>query len=311
MRSDPFLGFVLLTHQKPKQILRLIDRLNFMFDRPPIVCHHDFSQCSLPMDLIPRNVSFVRPHIKTAWGEWSLVKATLKGIEQLYSMHNPDWFIFLSGSDYPIKPAQKILNELKTSQFDAHISSDKLVKEEIETDKDEAFYLRYHSLTFNYPSIFHVVQSIREREWVRDKVRVKNPKYIRYVLPFSEDFRCYKGSQWFTANRKAAQYILRFDASNWRVKFFYKRVPCADESYFHTILNNADELKICTSNWRYTDWTGMKSHPRELDLNDLPKMIESDNHFARKFNLQKNPEVLNRLDEIIEYKTETQDKRVD
>ena len=59
---DNLLGFVILTHDNPPQILRLINRLVSMFDNPPIVCHHDFSKCDLDTNLFPPNVSFVLPH---------------------------------------------------------------------------------------------------------------------------------------------------------------------------------------------------------------------------------------------------------
>jgi len=302
MSSNPLLGFVLLTHQNPKQIIRLIDRLNFMFDQPPIVCHHDFGQCKLPLSSVPQNVSFVSPHVKTEWGKWSLVEATLKAIKQLYLAHDPDWFILLSGTDYPIKPGREILSDLRKTKFDAHISSKKLVREEIDNPLDAGHFVRYNSFVFEYPSIFHLVQSIRRRKWVTDRVRVKNPKFIRYLIPFSNDFKCYRGSQWFTASRKAANYILDFDASSKWVKNFYKRVDCPDESYFHIILNNDSDMKISTENWRYEDWAGMNAHPKELGAEDLKKMIESNCHFARKFNLRKKPDVLDRIDEIIGFK---------
>lgn len=302
MRAGSFLGFILLTHENPKQILRLIDRLNVMFDDPPVVCHHDFSKCSLPFESIPRNVTFVKPHVKTAWGEWSLVEATLKSIKQLYAMHNPDWFMLLSGADYPIKPAGTILDDLKKSKFDAHLSAKKLVKGELKTAKDYEMYQRYRSLIFKYPSIVHFVQSIRERKWVTDNIRVKKPIYTRYFIPFSNDFICYKGSQWFAASRKASEYILKFDESNTKIRNYYKKVTCPDESYFHSILMNSEEINVSNMNWRYIDWSENKPHPKQLKMDDLAKLLESTDHFARKFNLQNNPDVLDRLDEIIGFK---------
>ena len=65
------IGFILLTHRNPEQIYRLIAHLNRMFNYPTIVCHHDFSKCDLSVDTLPKNISFVRPHIETAWGEFS------------------------------------------------------------------------------------------------------------------------------------------------------------------------------------------------------------------------------------------------
>lgn len=303
MSSQPFLGFVLLTHKKPDQIIRLIDRLNFMFGNPPIVCHHDFSQCDLPLNDIPENVTFVRPHVKTAWADWSLVEATLRALRFLYERSDrPQWFTLLSETDYPIKPSEQIIQDLKRSKFDAHISSNKLKKGELENEKEEAFYQRYHAMIFKYPSIVHLVQSVRKRKWVKENIQVKNPVYTRYFIPFSANFICYMGSQWFSANQKAVKCILDYHKQHSGLKKYYKKVHCPDESYFHTILNNSEELKISSKYWRYTDWTNQAAHPKTLVTDDLPDLVESDAHFARKFDLDEDEEVFNKLDELIGYK---------
>ncbi len=49
------IGFAILSHTEPEQLLRLVRTLNSMFGDPPIVCHHDFSQCSLHEALFPTN----------------------------------------------------------------------------------------------------------------------------------------------------------------------------------------------------------------------------------------------------------------
>ena len=41
------IGFVIVSYDKPAQLLRLVRRLMKLYNNPPIVCHHDFSQCSL------------------------------------------------------------------------------------------------------------------------------------------------------------------------------------------------------------------------------------------------------------------------
>ncbi|WP_234570873.1 beta-1,6-N-acetylglucosaminyltransferase [Rhodohalobacter sp. 614A] len=306
MSKKPFLGFVLLTHEKPAQILRLIERLNFMFDDPPIACHHDFSKCELPLDEIPQNVSFVKQYVETAWGDWSLVDATLKGIDILYSRDDaPEWFILLSGRDYPIKPADQIIKDIKDSDCDAHMSVLKLVESELESEIEKRAFKKYHKLEFRYPSLIHLLQSIRFLKWWRKDIYLKRSMFTEWVIPFSNEFNCFYGSQWFYANQKAASEILKFYKSDFRVQFYYKRVHAPDESYFHTVLGNCKELKVCNKNWRHVNWAPGSSHPIELSMDDLETLIQSDDHFARKFNMDKYPEILDRLDEHIGYVDKT------
>ena len=102
------IGFVLLTHNNPRQAHRLVTKLNSMFDDPPIAWHHDFTSCDLPSALITSNILMVTPHIRTEWGKFSLLDAMIMALQLLFSSQQPDWFVLLSGSDYPIKSASKI-----------------------------------------------------------------------------------------------------------------------------------------------------------------------------------------------------------
>ena len=54
------IGFLIVSHDKPAQLHRLIRRLMKLYNNPPIACHHDFSKCSLEGFDFPREVSFVR-----------------------------------------------------------------------------------------------------------------------------------------------------------------------------------------------------------------------------------------------------------
>lgn len=64
-----------------------------------------------------------------------------------------------------------------------------------------------------------------------------------------------------------------------------KEVP--EESIYQTVLCNAPGLRLCNGNKRYADWRlgGTIPHPTHLGLEDLPKMLESGHHFARKFSM--------------------------
>src|SRR6185312_4428849 len=120
---SPPIGFVLMVHDRLDQAARLIRKLNEMFGEPPIVCHCDLAKTHGFLADWPRNVSLVRPHVATGWGEFGIVEAAVRAIGQLYaSPQPPDWFVFLSGADYPIKPAARILSELEGGPFDAYIA---------------------------------------------------------------------------------------------------------------------------------------------------------------------------------------------
>jgi hypothetical protein len=302
MADRPLLGFVLLTHERPKQVLRLINRLNVLFDYPPISCHHDFSACDLPKEEIPGNVTFVRPHLKTAWGHWSLVEATMRAMKLLFERPDaPEWFILLSGTDYPIKPPDVIRRHYRESTGDAWMNTTRLVISGLDNELKRKAYERYRSIRLKYPSIFHFIHSVRIRRWYKADINLKRPIYNNWSIPFNEDFVCFMGDQWFSARRKAAEEILRFDSENRKVRNHYRRVQCPDESYFHTILKNSDRIKVDQGSLRYVEWVEGSSNPKWIEMEDLPKLERTSDHFARKFDMSRDSEVLDKLDEMNGY----------
>ena len=72
------IGFVILSHSRPDSLLRLVRKIEHMYHSPAIVCHHDFDQTPLAMELFPSSLMFVRPHLNTRWGHISIVWALVR-----------------------------------------------------------------------------------------------------------------------------------------------------------------------------------------------------------------------------------------
>ena len=119
--ARPPLGFVILSHSNPEQVVRLIETLNKLYGSPPIACHHDFFQSKMDRKTLPRNVKLVTPCIATGWGKFSVVEAFLAAVDVLYKESDPNWFCLLSGADYPIAKAEVVLDELEHSSCDAFL----------------------------------------------------------------------------------------------------------------------------------------------------------------------------------------------
>jgi len=283
----PSIGFILLTHRDEPQILRLVDRLNVLFGDPPIVCHHDFSQTSLNRSRFPSNVRFMQPHVQTRWGTISLVNATLRTLRLLYETSAPGWFYLLSGADYPIRDRDTILRELAASPFDAYIQLKRVDHTRVpERGGNDAgglesgsyprlAYLRYIARSIPIPSWKHP-----HRGPAAMHLHLTNPTLLRPFHPFSDNFHCYAGGQWFAANSKAAAALLAPENER-LVKYFTGRFP-PDEAVCPTILGNVPSLNVYDESKHYISWE--RGHnPRLLEERDLPAMLASRAHFARKF----------------------------
>jgi len=290
----PTVGFVLLTHDKPHQTIRLVTTLNRMFDGPPIVCHHDFSQINLDKNSLTKNVTLVQPHLHTAWGQFSLVEAMLRALQVMFETPtSPDWFILLSGADYPIKPAQQILSDLESSPFDVHIHHEPIVYNQYQSDWQKMCFYRYCVVKFGLPYIN------RRLQLTKRMMILSNPILTKPFLPFSNKLRCFAGEHWFCADRKAAQYLLKFHNEIPALAAHYRKTKNSSESYYQTVFCNAPHLKISGNNWRYVNWLIGGPHPKTLVLEDLPKMLASSAHFARKFDIDKDAGVYDALDAIV------------
>lgn len=269
------LGFVILNHDEPERLHRLVRRLTSMFDSPPIACHHDFGQC--PMEVAsgwPENVRFVRPHRATSWGTFSVVEAALDALRLLYETRTVRWFALLSGADYPIARAARILEELDAAESDAFI-------EQIRVDPASDDRCKHP-----------------QSEFIRRYFAVAGPG------PFGGALACYAGELWFTGSERAAQRLLRQDAIFESLARHCRAVPSPDETFFQSLLASDPALRISPWPRRYIDWrdawaTGA-AHPKTLTCEDLPAMKASGAHFARKFHPSVDARVLDHLDRLID-----------
>ena len=233
------IGFVILSHNNPQQLRRLVRCLQRIYDNPPIAIHHDFGQSPLCQDDFPSDVQFVTPHVKTGWGKFSLVVAALRAIELLYQNATPDWFVLLSAADYPTMPAEKVLEELTSNGMDALLDYREVPKLSDSRHKFTSGFRSHSQLasilgpcnsslsypTPENPALNHFVLSNNlELAWRRYMgfyvwlpVIRSGPRIGRYMLdlpfedwrsPFAPDFKCLYGDQWFAGNREVAGILL-------------------------------------------------------------------------------------------------------
>lgn len=330
------IGFVILSHNNPQQLKRLVLCLQRIYGDPPIAVHHDFGQSSLsPRDFLG-DVRFVMPHLKTRWGKFSLVMAALRALDILYEHAEPDWFFLLSAADYPTMPADKVAAELAAGGMDALLDYREvpMLSDARHKISYKFSYSQYYaSLTSSRfepaypppenPALNHFILAKNlELAWRRYRTsnvwfpvirRDPRPRIGRFTIylpfdglrvPYRRDFKCFYGDQWFAGSRKAAQILLEpTDRHLAFRRYLRRRNDVSDECYYQTVLGNSSQLKISKQTRRFVDWTESAggtqggAHPKVLELGDLPAVISSKAYFARKFS----PEspVLDELDRLV------------
>jgi len=287
------IGFAILSHRQPNQLLRLTTTLNATFGNPPIVCHHDFSKSSVEQKLFPKNVRFVQPHTVTRWGHISVPLAALRAFRWLMDCDQPDWFVLLSGSDYPVRPAKQIKAELSGSGYDVYLDCREVLYRALPPGQTALSgfgrpewiplaYDRYFAIPlFWWPRLSRTLLLTGRFPLRKKYVFLRNPSILRWFQS-ERPSHIYGGDFWFQANRKAIDRLLNDPSMLELVQYFHNRWN-VDESLFHTFLCGQPDLRICKDHKRYEDWSADGKHPKWLEIADVPKIAASGAHFARKF----------------------------
>lgn len=283
------IGFVIITHSAPQQFIRLLRALNQLYSYPPIALHHDFGQCPAELSLTS-NIKIVYPHVATRWCTYSVVDATLRSLALLYGEgKKPDWFALLSGACYPTKHAKEVISDLVNAGHDAYIDHELIDPSCLHSEFQYECFLRYFSWQIYLPRYYRYI-----RFGPRSLAAATSPYRTNHC-------RCYAGSEWFTGNRRVAEYILSSrEKYSWLSKHLQNR-HCPDETYFHTVLCNSPHFRLSKNHHRFIDWSEGRPHPKILEAQDFSSIVSSKSHFARKF--EPNSPLIDLLDQHLGLQT--------
>jgi hypothetical protein len=232
------------------------------------------------------------------------VIAALRALELLYQNAAPDWFALLSAADYPTMPAEKVLEELASGGMDALLDYREVpnINSNLPYHTPENPALKHFESSANFALAWH--RYIGFNFWF--PIVRSGPRIGRYTVhlpfedwrsPFELQFKCFYGDHWFTGNRKVAEILLNPTDKHMQLRRHLRLRACSDECNYQTVLANTSGLKISKATRRFAEWSSGGAHPRVLGLNDLPSIISSKAHFARKF-APESP-VLDEIDKLL------------
>ena len=301
-------AYLVMAHNRPDQVLRLLHTLRAGSPQALLLLHYDSKEpLPDPARLEALGVQLVEPRVAVHWGGVPLLDAMLRGIGVALERFDFVWLSVISGQDYPLRPLCVIENELRESTYDAFVKA----------APAGSYRARYHSRFWPLPR-FHYHHRIptRLRSWLtrtrhrlnemQSLIRIEGgpratPLQIGIFWPtFGSNFTCYKGSDWFTLSRRAAEYLLDFGHNHPQVLAHYRRTFVPSESYFQTVLWNARQLKLSEDYRRFIVWEQSSlAHPVTLTMRHLEAMVGSGKDFGRKFDMNEAPDVLDALDRLV------------
>lgn len=278
------IAHLILTHQSPKQLQRLVSSL----EHPEA---YFFIHLDLKADLNafkspfkPDRVVFIKDRVDVKWGTYSMVKATLNGFNEILSFPvDFDFVNLLSGQDYPLKSTSSFHNFLEQNK-DFSFMHYWFIKTDWPDVHSRIF--EYHFDDFDFIGKFKIAS-------------VLNSLLPKRKLPYG--LEPVGRSQWFTVNMVHLKYMMQYVENHPAyIKYFRLTWGC-DEFFFQTILyNSIYKDQIVNNNLRYIDWSEGNDSPKTLELSDLESLKQSKDFFARKFDEIKSANLLKEIDSLRE-----------
>lgn len=276
MRID----YLIRAHTAPEQLARLVGRLNesdvrFYVHVNQLTDEETFA--AMQAGLAGReNVVWV-PRVKCYWGGFSLLRATLVGIESILASGDlPDHAVLLSGQDYPLRPPTEIERYFAARNGRNLLNHFRLPAPEWAGEGGGLNRLRYPHF-----------------ERARYKTRL-----LRLPVPrrLPEGLEPYGGMAFWALTGETLAWLMRFLGERPEVLRFFRRTKMPDELFFQTVLLSSLAETVDNELLHYLDWSSGSAHPATLTVADLPKLRASGRLFARKFDASVDSEILDLLD---------------
>ncbi len=274
------LAHLILAHNKPRQLERLVKRL--ICTDTDIYIHLDKKSNIEDFKYLKslQNVFFIINRIAIVWANYSMITATLSGMEEILDLGiNYSHINLLSGMDYPLTSAAFVQNFLfqhpdKTFMQYRHIDT--------EWPESKSRFKKYSLGDYNFPFKFTI------QFFLNNLLPARN-------LP--NNLQPYGRSQWFTITPACASYVIDYLKKNPQVKRFFRMTWGVDELVFQTILLNSSlKDSIVNDHLRYIKFSKGGSSPKILTMEDKDLLKNSGKFYARKFDADIDTEILDYLD---------------
>uniref|UniRef100_A0A3Q3XDN2 Xylosyltransferase 1 n=1 Tax=Mola mola TaxID=94237 RepID=A0A3Q3XDN2_MOLML len=237
------------------------------------------------------NVRVTPWRMSTIWGGASLLTMYLRSMEDLLKMTDWSWdfFINLSGADYPIRTNEQLV----------------------------AFLSKYRNMNFIKSHGRDNARFIRKQGLDRLFFECDTHMWRLGDRKIPEGIAVDGGSDWFLVNRAFVDYVVNSqDELVSSMKRFYAYTLLPAESFFHTVLENSIHCEtMVDNNLRLTNWNrklGCKCQykhivdwcgcsPNDFKPSDLPRFQQASRptFFARKFEASVSQEIINQLDSYL------------
>jgi hypothetical protein len=299
--------FFIQSHRPPAQLARLVATLARSSPGARILVGHDATGAALRREDLPADADVELFHVPgpIERGRLSQLRPYFAALERLArGGFDLDWVVYLSAQDYPTQPVDALAARLEESGADGFLSFWEAFNPRNPWGRRYQGILRYG---YQYSSAPRWLEPLLRRVlWINRLQRavhlhatygVQVGRPARWS-PFGPGRVCYAGSQWTALSRGCLEFLADAVHHESALLAHYERTIVPDESLVQTLLVNSGRFRLENDTLRYTDFRGSRNgSPRVLGRADLGTLADPRYFFARKFAIEQDAQVLDRLDE--------------
>lgn len=313
--------YYMQTHARPQQIARLVRVIKEGSPNSIVLIDHDASRSPLNVALFQCLSDVYVINGPGGYGDFSHLDRYFGAVDWLDARGiDFDWLQNMSGQDYPLQPISAIEQFLSESRVDGYLQYAPVHPERTPADIDWGAGPEYRlcspfdtAMRFDYahrwigrptPAKQHWLRPIAVinyiQPWVRVSLGFSTIAFRRKSTIFDDNFVCYGGSFFCVLSEACVHYARNFARENPEIVEYFRTMPAPDEVFLQTVLVNSRKFFLVPDGKHYFDFTDSHyNHPKVLGTADLPAMLDSGAHFARKFSPDTDAEIMDILDRLV------------
>jgi len=309
------INYIILAHQSPPQLARLLEKLTTSDSRFYIHIDKDVECRPFRHQLSHLGNVFFLPdqqRISAIWADFGMVQATLNAIRQIVADRRKGYCVLLSGQDYPLKNSACIDEFFTRHNGFNFIQACPILPSE-NPEQDSRRITRYKVNLSKTRNDLLVFPSVFDKEFYRElnlqsfvylakrksivsclgllPATLRKRRFPSYVQP-------YKGSQWWALPIDTIRFIDDFIHEHPDYRSFHRYTFAPDEIFFQSIIYSRLDKASIRPELTYVSWAAGNSSPLILKERDLDEIMQKGREklFARKFDMDTDPGILDLID---------------
>lgn len=276
-------AYMIAAHKNQEQLELLLKLLDT--EANDIYLHIDAKTDSFDLNRLKSIVKlsklYLTDRISVQWARYSIVESTLIMLKAAHKNGPYSYYHLLSGQDLPLKPIKEI------NKFYDSNDQNNLYVEYIDNEWSHSWV----SSRQNYHRFFN-----GKEKFPITKIKGFVKKVYNFITNKSESIKYVHGAAWFDINESLVAKILEHE--QWiKDHFYYFSLP--DETFLQTMILKLGLTEYCRDYMRYIDWESGPPYPYTFHANDFNRLTSSGKNFARKFDMDTDREIIDKLFEYI------------